>query len=271
MVLEPITRQEQIIAGKDLKPITRMERFLKEYGGGSGGGSGSSVQTDWNQTDETAADFIKNKPFKGKPTWDDVGSEAVVFYDEQNVSFTDMGVEFEISSAPSAGDTVTVEFDGVIYKLLLQDSGLGMLFAGNLGILAGQSGAYPEPFCVLFAVDSTEGTIVVVDLSQSHNIKITGRSITKIPNVYVKSYVRFCLGQNDDYIAHGHYDSERVTLDQLKEACASATLLLDYGGMQLYAPLIVDLFAGENYGSVTIMGKTGELKTYYTAEYTPET
>ena len=42
MALEPITRQEQIIAGKDLEPITRLEKFLKEYGGsgGSGGGSG---------------------------------------------------------------------------------------------------------------------------------------------------------------------------------------------------------------------------------------
>ena len=41
MALEPITRQEQIIAGKDLEPITRMEMFLKQYGGGSGGGSSS--------------------------------------------------------------------------------------------------------------------------------------------------------------------------------------------------------------------------------------
>lgn len=37
MELEPITRQEQIIAGKDLEPITRMEKFLKEYGGSSSG------------------------------------------------------------------------------------------------------------------------------------------------------------------------------------------------------------------------------------------
>ena len=29
MALEPITRQEQIIAGKDLEPITRQEKFLK--------------------------------------------------------------------------------------------------------------------------------------------------------------------------------------------------------------------------------------------------
>ena len=38
MALEPITRQEQIIAGKDLEPITRMEMFLKEYGGGGSSG-----------------------------------------------------------------------------------------------------------------------------------------------------------------------------------------------------------------------------------------
>ena len=40
MALEPITRQEQIIAGKDLEPITRLEKFLKEYGGSGGGGGG---------------------------------------------------------------------------------------------------------------------------------------------------------------------------------------------------------------------------------------
>ena len=42
MELEPITRQEKIIAGQDLTPITRMEMFLKQYGGGGGGGGGSA-------------------------------------------------------------------------------------------------------------------------------------------------------------------------------------------------------------------------------------
>ena len=37
MELEPITRQEKIIAGQDLTPITRMEMFLKQFGGGGGG------------------------------------------------------------------------------------------------------------------------------------------------------------------------------------------------------------------------------------------
>lgn len=37
MALEPITRQEKIIAGQDLTPITRMEMFLKQFGGGGSG------------------------------------------------------------------------------------------------------------------------------------------------------------------------------------------------------------------------------------------
>ena len=45
MALEPITRQEKIIAGQDLTPITRMEMFLKDFGGGGGGGSGEDGAT----------------------------------------------------------------------------------------------------------------------------------------------------------------------------------------------------------------------------------
>ena len=44
MALEPITRKEKIIAGQDLTPITRMEMFLKKFGGGGGGGGGSGAE-----------------------------------------------------------------------------------------------------------------------------------------------------------------------------------------------------------------------------------
>ena len=39
MALEPITRKEKIIAGENLQPITRLEKFLKEYGGSGGSGA----------------------------------------------------------------------------------------------------------------------------------------------------------------------------------------------------------------------------------------
>ena len=45
MALEPITRKEKIIAGEDLKPITRLEKFLKEYGGSGGGSVADDVYT----------------------------------------------------------------------------------------------------------------------------------------------------------------------------------------------------------------------------------
>ena len=43
MALEPITRKEKIIAGENLEPITRMEQFLKKFGG-SGGSGGVSQE-----------------------------------------------------------------------------------------------------------------------------------------------------------------------------------------------------------------------------------
>ena len=66
MALEPITRQEQIIAGKDLEPITRMEKFLKKYRGASS----------WND--------LKDKPFGEDKAfepivWDGNTEGAVVF------------------------------------------------------------------------------------------------------------------------------------------------------------------------------------------------
>ena len=97
MELEAITRQEQIIAGKDLQPVTRMEFFLKAYGGG---GSGGGVQPDWNQNDSTAADYVKNR----------------THYEES--SYTDYvlnsgGTQITGFSMPEVGETVTVKINGV--------------------------------------------------------------------------------------------------------------------------------------------------------------
>ena len=51
-----------------------------------GGNSGSSVQTDWNQTDPSAADFIKNKPFGDSPTGGDT-----LYWDGNTEGLVDVG------------------------------------------------------------------------------------------------------------------------------------------------------------------------------------
>ena len=110
MELEAITRQEQIIAGKDLQPVTRMEFFLKAYGGG---GSGGGAQPDWNQNDSTAADYVKNRPFyTGDPV-------ETVLVEESTVWFVDAdGVylgELESTFSATVGETYKVSWDAAAY------------------------------------------------------------------------------------------------------------------------------------------------------------
>lgn len=44
----------------------------------SGGGTGTSVQSDWNQNDETASDYIKNRPFYNKKAFEDIIWDGVI-------------------------------------------------------------------------------------------------------------------------------------------------------------------------------------------------
>ena len=97
MELEAITRQEQIIAGKDLQPVTRMEFFLKTYGGG---GSGGGVQSDWNQNDSTQPDYVKNRTHYEESIYTDY---------VLNMS----GTQITGFSMPEVGETVTVKINGV--------------------------------------------------------------------------------------------------------------------------------------------------------------
>lgn len=179
MALEPITRQEQIIAGKDLQPVTRMEFFLKAYGGG---GSGGGARPDWNQNDETAADYVKNRPFyTGNPV-------ETVLVEESTVSFADDGdiylAEFESTFVPTVGEIYKVSWDGTVYECTCVESEL-VYFIGNLSII-GKGPDTGEPFCMGIY---TAGyiNIMTADTSASHTFSIIGivEPIVKIPAKYI--------------------------------------------------------------------------------------
>lgn len=60
----------------------------------SGGGTGTSVQSDWNQNDETANDYIKNRPFYNERafkdiTWDGVIGDKESYHIEEMIGSTD--------------------------------------------------------------------------------------------------------------------------------------------------------------------------------------
>lgn len=164
MELEPITRQEKIIAGQDLTPITRMEFFLKAYGGG---GSGGGVHPDWNQNDSTAADYVKNRPFyTGNPV-------ETVLVEESTVSFYGGPVGFQgtvqSTFSPILGETYKVSWDGTTYEstcVNFEDSPV----IGNLSII-GMGSDTGEPFLVI--PKKTTIAVHTADTSAFHTLSIS--------------------------------------------------------------------------------------------------
>ena len=183
MALEPITRKEKIIAGENLEPITRMEQFLKKFGG-SGGGSG--VQPDWNQNDSTAADYVKNRPFYTG----DVGE--TVLLEESTVTFEDDGGNYlgqlESTFSPIVGETYKVSWDGTTYECACIDFN-GNIAIGNLS-LVGAGSDTGEPF--LMGVNNGSFIqIITADTASSHTFSISGRTtqVVKIDEKYLPDTV----------------------------------------------------------------------------------
>ena len=179
MALEPITRKEKIIAGENLEPITRMEQFLKKFGG-SGGGSG--VQPDWNQNDSTAADYVKNRPFYTG----DVGE--TVLLEESTVTFEDDGGNYlgqlESTFSPIVGETYKVSWDGTTYECACIDFN-GNIAIGNLS-LVGAGSDTGEPF--LMGVNNGSFIqIITADTASSHTFSISGvvAQVVKIDEKYL--------------------------------------------------------------------------------------
>ena len=179
MALEPITRQEKIIAGQDLEPITRMEFFLKAYGGG---GSGGGAQPDWNQNDSTAADYVKNRPFyTGAPV-------ETVLVEESTVSFAaNHGVymgQLESTFSATVGETYKVYWDGAVYESACVNFSAGTAI-GNLS-LGGEGSDTGEPF--VMNVEKGQGIIIyTADTSASHTLSISGfaQEVVKIDEKYL--------------------------------------------------------------------------------------
>ena len=182
MALEPITRKEKIIAGENLEPITRMEQFLKKFGG-SGGSGGGGVQPDWNQNDDTQPDYVKNRPFyTGNPV-------ETVLVEESTVSFAAgrhglYMAQFESQFEATVGETYKVSWDGAVYASACVTLS-GMTIIGNLSLIGAGSDT-GEPF--VMNVENGQGSdIYTADTSASHTLSISGFSqeVVKIDEKYL--------------------------------------------------------------------------------------
>ena len=155
MALEPITRQEKIIAGKDLEPITRMEMFLKNFGGGA---------SSWND--------LKDKPFYAEvATIEHISGVTVT-----TVQVTDPTLSFAYAELPSfemvEGNTYSVTFDGERYSNVAAKDNSSIVF-GNFGIVNGNDTGEP------FFVEYHDGDVTLYTAEAgTHTISVSGTAET---------------------------------------------------------------------------------------------
>ena len=140
------------------------------------------VQSDWNQNDETAQDYVKNRPFyMGDPV------EAVLV-EESTTSFEDVGgiyaSGFQSTFKATVGETYKVSWDGTVYECTCVEMDVNLVI-GNLSIMGAGSDT-GEPFIILME-NGIHPFILTADTSSSHTISISGIivPIVKIPAKYI--------------------------------------------------------------------------------------
>lgn len=144
-------------------------------------GGGEQVQPDWNQNDETAADYVKNRPFYTE-------TRETILVEESTVSFQNNGSVYmaglESTFVPTVGETYKVYWDGTVYECICTDL-KGLKTIGNLSIYNKGSDT-GEPF-LMDIIDGIAIEISTLDTSDSHTFSISGvaEPIVKIPSKYI--------------------------------------------------------------------------------------
>lgn len=156
---------------------------------GGGSGSGQPLATpDWNQNDETAADYIKNRPFY---TTDPVETELV----NGTFAFVDIGRGLydntDITIELTEGETYKVSIDGVEYETVCQSLN-GDLYIGSIELFMGETPAYP----FAYAPSDSFGTNISGD-SHEIVIKELKTQIVPIPDKYISDTFRTVVHARD--------------------------------------------------------------------------
>ena len=139
------------------------------------------VQPDWNQNDETAQDYVKNRPFY-------TSLVEIVLVEESTLSFVEDGglysTEFPSTFEATVGETYKVYWDGTAYECTCRYFN-GRLYIGNLSFINVGSDT-GEPFITMIhnGLGIACGT---PDTSASHTFSINGltQEVVKIDEKYL--------------------------------------------------------------------------------------
>lgn len=226
-------------------------------GGSGGSGGGSSVQSDWNQTDETAADFIKNKPF---------GEIPVVIVEEQDAEFPyDENVggncaTFECGVEIVDGDILSVSLDGVKTKTTAVVLGAGAPpYFGNLSAMGipgqndtgeGYVGTYMGGMLMVIAFEG-----------ERHRVSIDKVNVEELDSIYIPKKQKVYIGSGD-YL----YEDIDLTVKLDKGKLSSIENIIVSEGVQTFVPVAYEPM--DYYDRLGIF-LGGEIAFFHTSEYTP--
>ena len=226
-------------------------------------------QSDWNQTDETAADFIKNKPF-----WQTIKNQRVIYAEQSfSVDAEQGGIPIDYTLFTLEEDGYIVKFDGVEYEYRGLNNTDAIMF-GNLSRF-GYGEDTGEPF-VVAVIPTLETAVIIVADENDHTVGIIGgiTETKKIGTMYL--YKSLALYTDGTYLYKSNDISDVtnragvVTLETAFNAGVSIYIALDASNGTSYFPVTVsflsDLNTGVRFAAVQTIDDRETL--YYTAEYT---
>lgn len=153
--------------------------------------SSELVQSDWNQNDETAKDYIKNRICYTKDATETIVLNSTLpFTDISSSGLTVFSYQYTSSNIKfNEGTTYTVNFDTTSYTCIAftDDRLSNAVILGNLGIV-GMSSATNEPFAIITDNKGDNGLQIVTNLTgTSHNVKIaeSHTEIVKLDKKYI--------------------------------------------------------------------------------------
>lgn len=267
-----------------------------ETGGVEPGGGGEQVQSDWNQTDATAPDFIRNKPFGEEVSYSDVltlhqmtneeltesistgkivlvsdfyvkVSDSVVKMSDLRNGFTleFVGEEGEVvnATADNVGNYAVEYADGaiVIYDSLfcIDDQAVGIDFGDE--VVFPEKGLY-VPMLVFVMFERMSLSIP--------NFRFETISVKQIDAKYLPeaTATTFYIDRNEQKIYSDIERTNMATRSQVVEALERANSVFKVGNTFVYPTHVI---TGAAYAGVTYMWHNGagegEFYTAFTAEY----
>ena len=226
---------------------------------------GGGVQPDWNQNDETAADYVKNRPFyTGDPVETVLVEESTVTFAENHGLYM---AQFPSTFAATVGETYKVYWDGAAYEctcVLIEN----LPAIGNPSIM-GPGSDTGEPF--LMGVDNGRRIIIMTaDTSASHTFSISGvvSEVVKIDPKYIRDMyytgdpVETVLVE-ESTVPFSFSEDEGIYTGRLEStfsATVGETYTVSWDGTA-YECTCVDFFGETTIGNLSIAGAgsdTGE-------------